>query len=53
MDNFVDLGRKMSLTGQDDQIKQESCYGKDEEIVYEESKEMMMYVINMKLIIKD
>ena len=26
----MDLGRKMSLTGQGDQIKQQACYGKDE-----------------------
>ena len=26
----MDLVRKMSLTGQDDQIKQQPCYGKDE-----------------------
>ena len=25
----MDLARKMSLTGQDDQINQQSCYGKE------------------------
>ena len=30
MDNLVNLVTKTSFTGQDDQIKQQSCYGKDE-----------------------
>ena len=49
----MDLVTKMSLTGQTAKSTNNHVMEKIKEMVHQESKEMMMWVINMKLIIKD